>query len=256
MQNIREVGELCWLDLKTADMACTKSFYNKLFGWGYHDEKWPHKTYPIIKQQQSTLGGLTNMNDTPLPEGTPSHLSVYFATHSIDSITANCRRGGGQILVEPFYLEDLMHLSVIQDPDGAIFSLLKTGTFQAMNVLKQNEGVPSYIELTTPNLNKSMVFYTQIFGWTFKPFEYDFTQAVHIQIGHRIIGVMTSSKSGSSEWNVYYTVNSIEDTAQRAQNLGAQSHSNLREIPHIGKVCIFSDPVGITFGLIEYSRLS
>ncbi len=143
MKDIRKVGEICWLDIKTSDIKATKSFYKKLFGWEYHDENWPHKIYTIMQKDGKNLGGLTDLNLTPLPSGTSSHNSIYIAAHSIDDMTKNCEKFNGQVLVEPFDLENLMRMSVIQDSGGAVFSLMETGAFHAMNADRSKEGVPS-----------------------------------------------------------------------------------------------------------------
>lgn len=256
MNNIRKIGELCWLDIKTSDMTTSKLFYKKLFGWEYHDENWPHKTYTIIRKDGDRLGGLTDLNLAPLPLGTAPHISVYIAAHSVDDMTENCEKFNGQVLVEPFDLEDLMRMSVIQDPGGAVFSLLETGTFQAMDAEPGKEGVPCWFELITPDLSKSAAFFTQSLGWILSPSEKDSAQSLYIQCGGQIIGKMTAAASGelSSEWVVYYNVNSIEYEVERAQALGAQRLSDIREVSHIGKAAALTDSIGIKFGLFEYTN--
>ncbi len=237
-------------------MKATKSFYNKLFGWKYHNEKWPNKIYTIIQKDSEILGGLTDLNQTPLPLETPPHMSVYIAVYSIDDITKSCEKFGGQVLIEPFDLENLMRISVIQDPGGAVFSLLEPGTFQAMNTDRSKEGVPSWFELITPDLNKSVAFYAQIFGWTFITTEKDFTRSLYIQCGEQIIGKMTaaSSQKSSPEWRVYYRVKSIEHKIKLAKALGAQQFSAIKDVPHIGKAATFADSVGISFGIFEFTN--
>ncbi|WP_019534554.1 VOC family protein [Paenibacillus ginsengihumi] len=231
MNNIRKIGELCWLDIKTSDMTTSKLFYKKLFGWEYHDENWPHKIYTIIRKDGDRLGGLTDLNLAPLPLGTAPHISVYIAAHSVDDMTENCEKFNGQVLVEPFDLEDLMRMSVIQEPEGAVFSLLEKGTFQAMNAEPRKEGVPCWFELITPDLSKSAACYTQSLGWTLSASEKASDQSLYIQCGEQVIGKMTaSSRERPPEWVVYYNVNSIEHEAERTPALGAQRLADIREI--------------------------
>lgn len=153
------------------------------------------------------------------------------AAHSVDELTENCKTFSGQVLVEPFDSEDLMWMSVIRGPGGAVFSLLETSTFQAMKASPGKAGMPCWFEIITPDLSKTAACYTQSLGWTLSASEKASDQSLYIQCGEQVIGKMTaSSRERPPEWVVYYNVNSIEHEAERTPALGAQRLADIREI--------------------------
>jgi predicted enzyme related to lactoylglutathione lyase len=60
---------------------------------------------------------------------------------------------------------------------------------------------------------------------------------------------------GPPHWGVYITVDDVDATAAKAQQLGATTIVPPTDIPNVGRFCTFQDPQGAVISAITYSDL-
>lgn len=112
-------GHFHWNELMTRDVAKAKAFYGKTLGWTFDDMPMPDGTYTVIMDGDAFVGGMFAMNG-PQYEGMPEHWMSYVAVDDIDKRLATLRAEGGTVLNEPFDVEGVGRIAIVQDPGGAV----------------------------------------------------------------------------------------------------------------------------------------
>ena len=120
MQRVNEPGAVCWCELATRDAEGAGRFYSSLLGWGL---KTGDPRYHEITRDGVPIGGLMVMG--PEMAGVPPHWGVYFQVADCDAIVAKAKSLGGRLLFGPRDMETVGRFAVLQDPQGASFSVIK-----------------------------------------------------------------------------------------------------------------------------------
>jgi uncharacterized protein len=118
-----ESGAPGWFELHTRDYAAAVDFYRTVFGWETQPVSDTDEfRYTIMKNGDEMLGGILDASSL-LPDGVPSHWSVYFGADDADVAAAKIRELGGKILREP---EDTPYgkLATAADPSGVQFKIV------------------------------------------------------------------------------------------------------------------------------------
>jgi len=118
-------------------------------------------------------------------------------------------------------------------------------------------GRPVWYELRTTDIKTAENFYKNVVGWTTKPFEgagqpYTmFSRSSDVSVG----GVMTkpSEMKAPPFWAMYIAVPKLEEAAANIKRLGGKSHTEVIEIPNVGRLQMWMDPQGAAFFIIEPS---
>ena len=69
------------------------------------------------------LAGMVQMNEQ-WPEEIPAHWMAYFAVVDADAAARKVAELGGTVSVEPFDLPDVGRIAVVNDLEGAVFSVM------------------------------------------------------------------------------------------------------------------------------------
>lgn len=117
-----ENGTLCWADLNTPDRERAKTFYEQLFVWELEPGKDKSvDDYLHIVNAGQMIGGIpTSSQQTP---GAPPHWLVYFQIADCDASTAKAQELGARVYMPPTSINENLRLSVLADPQGAVFAL-------------------------------------------------------------------------------------------------------------------------------------
>jgi predicted enzyme related to lactoylglutathione lyase len=122
---VNEPGAFCWNELQTRDVDAAKRFYGAVFGWGSETHEGPMQ-YTEWKHEGRSIGGMMDMAGHDIPAAVPAHWLVYFGAGDCDATTARARELGGTVVVPPMDIPDGLRFSVVSDPQGAIFGILRT----------------------------------------------------------------------------------------------------------------------------------
>ncbi len=115
-------------------------------------------------------------------------------------------------------------------------------------------GVPCWVDLVQPDLDATMAFYGDLFGWAFEvrtpeaaPQRYAYARLD----GLIVAGIGGSPVAGaeSAGWTTYVWVTSVDDTAGLVEANGGRVISAPVDIPRAGRVAVCTDPAGAVFGL-------
>ncbi len=114
-------GSLCWNELLTNDPDTVAPFYSKLLGWRHqYDEK---MNYHLFSNGERLAAGMMKISEE-MGE-VPPNWSVYLAVEDCDATVAKATELGANILIPPTDVPDTGRLAAIQDPQGAVFSVIK-----------------------------------------------------------------------------------------------------------------------------------
>lgn len=114
-----EVNTLCWNELHARDVDAAKRFYPPLFGWRMKESD----EYTEWHLGENAVGGMMTSN---APPEVPSFWIPYFAVDDCDAAVAKAQSLGGTVHVPCMDIEHVGRFSVLMDPAGAAFAVIKT----------------------------------------------------------------------------------------------------------------------------------
>ncbi len=118
-----EPGSITWNELMTDDTRTAQEFYCALFGWTASRQDTPTGEYITFMDGDEQIAGMMakpeNMADAP------SSWMVYFAVSDCADSANRSLSLGAHVAVEPTDIPGVGQFAVIQDPEGAVFSILE-----------------------------------------------------------------------------------------------------------------------------------
>jgi len=119
-------------------------------------------------------------------------------------------------------------------------------------------GRPLWYELMTTDMKAAEAFYRAVVGWKTAPFDgagqpYTmFNRSADVSVG----GVMTKPAEVKAPpfWAMYVGVPKIEEAAAQIKRLGGTAHTEVIEIPTVGRMQLMMDPQGAAFYIYEPAR--
>ena len=241
-------------DLQTTDLEGAKRFYTGLFDWTVDEQPMGEgQVYAMFKKN----GKITGAASLQLPEqrdaGIPPMWNAYFTVYDLDNRTKEAERLGGTIHAGPFDVFDAGRMSVVMDPNGAVFCLWEPKD----NIGAEVMGDPNtltWTECVAGDLDKGRAFYKELFGWEEQDMSASATSAQYVVMnkdGRPVCGLMPPPTEMPSFWLVYFAVENCDDAVAKVRELGAQIQRDTTPIPGVGRFALISDPQGAGFGVLE-----
>ena len=115
-------------------------------------------------------------------------------------------------------------------------------------------GAFSWCELMTTDVEAAKRFYTELLGWTTEEVP-DMSYTIVKTGGTGVGGIMAvppQAAGAPPQWGTYVTVDDVDATACKAQELGAKTIVPLTDIPNVGRFYTFRDPQGAVISIITY----
>ncbi|MFG2818177.1 VOC family protein [Kitasatospora sp. NPDC048365] len=122
-QLIDEPGSLGWVELATRDTHGAKEFYTRVFGWSVT----VGEMYTQWGIAGRDFGGMLDMADQ-FPPDVPPYWMPYFAVADVDLTAERAALLGATVTLPPTDVPDGPRLSVLRDPQGAVFGIHVAGT--------------------------------------------------------------------------------------------------------------------------------
>jgi len=245
-------GTPSYAELTTPDQAAAKEFYGALFGWELEDVPLEQGSYYVTARVAGdSVAGISGPQ--PGMDGHASYWGVYLAVDDVDEATARVAGAGGSVEAGPLDVMDLGRMSVVTDPTGAFVSLWQAGT--TIGTQRANEpGTPIWNEVITPDVAAATRFYSEVLGvtWEDQPMEGGPAYTCLVVDGRQVGGAMAPPMEGiSAHWNVYFNVDSVDDTIARATELGGTVVAPAFDVPGVGRMAVLADPQGAAFNLMQ-----
>lgn len=245
-----EPGTFCWLDLSTSDLDGARAFYGELFGWEFEDSEIPGGgVYTMCQLQGDEVAAIVQQDQQP------GHWNHYVSVENADETAAKAKQLGAHIFEEPFDVMESGRMAVFADPGGAVLCVWEARDH--IGAGRVNDiGCMAWNELQTREPEKTVVFYSTLFGWETDSIE-EGGQTVYVTIKNRrgwmnggMMPMAGQPGDAPSYWLPYFNVSSCDDAAEKAKRLGGALLAGPME-PGAGRIAILSDPQGAAFAVFE-----
>lgn len=118
----KPLGVFSWNELMTNDVEGAKKFYGELLGWAMEKYEGCTETdYTMAKANDQDVAGIMAI---PPQEAMPPCWGAYVTVSDVDDKTEQAKALGGKIIMGPQDIPNVGRFVVIQDPQGAILSLI------------------------------------------------------------------------------------------------------------------------------------
>jgi predicted enzyme related to lactoylglutathione lyase len=117
-------GTYCWGELWTNDTEAAKAFYGDVFGWGVKaGADGAPSDYTEWQHGDESIGGMLKIEPDMGP--VPPNWLPYFMVDDCDATAQQAAELGGKICMPPTDIPGVGRFTVIQDPQGATFAVIK-----------------------------------------------------------------------------------------------------------------------------------
>jgi predicted enzyme related to lactoylglutathione lyase len=129
-------GAFCWNELATTDLDAAQNFYKTLLGWEINEGRTSGggMRYSEIIVGGRHVGGMYSTSEmgeacgggegAQQQQPPPPHWMSYVAVDDVDASAAKAKELGGKVCVEPMDIPNVGRFCVINDPAGAVLSLI------------------------------------------------------------------------------------------------------------------------------------
>ena len=111
-------------------------------------------------------------------------------------------------------------------------------------------GTPSWVDVSTPNMEATKTFYSGLFGWEATSYPEMGGYTNFTKGGKLVCGAApTQSPDQHPAWGTYISVDDADATAQAVRENGGQVAMPPMDVSELGRMAIFQDPTGAFFGV-------
>jgi predicted enzyme related to lactoylglutathione lyase len=122
---VNEHGTFTWNELLTDDADAAASFYKHVFDDRVETTDTPNGPYSTFWAEGNLQGhAAAGMMAKPPHAPGPNYWGVYFAVDDVDACVATASEHGAKVLAEPFDATGVGRIAMLQDPQGAVFSVM------------------------------------------------------------------------------------------------------------------------------------
>lgn len=256
-------GDPIWVDLYTADPDVSIAFYGELFGWTAERAGEEFGGYITFRKDGKAVAG--GMGKTDDGVDGPDQWTVYLSVVDARATSAKAVADGGSIVLPAMDVGDLGVMAILGDPCGAGIGVWQPGAHRGFETIgiasgghwSGHVGVPTWFELHTPEYDRSLTWYTDVFGWqdTFRmavPGEGDIGYTTIHSETPMLGGVMDAHaflpKGSPGGWRTYFGADDVEKAAERVVSLGGSVVTPMMETP-FGRMVSVADPTGAQFSI-------
>jgi len=119
-------------------------------------------------------------------------------------------------------------------------------------------GAFSWFELMTNDPEGAKKFYTGLFGWDAEDAPMEGMKYTVVKVREDAVGGIMPMAPGTEgmppAWGIYVTVDNVDETAAKVEELGGRLLHPPTDIPDVGRFCVLSDPQGAVIHAITYVK--
>ncbi len=122
------------------------------------------------------------------------------------------------------------------------------------------QGMPSYVELTTPDQPAARAFYTGLFGWELAEVPVDDRGSYYLSASLEgdvvagIAGRVPGAAGGPAAWGVYLAVDDVDTVTARVAAAGGTVEAGPFDVMELGRMAALRDPTGAGVNLWQARR--
>jgi uncharacterized protein len=108
-------------------------------------------------------------------------------------------------------------------------------------------GTPSWVDLSTPDVDGARRFYCELFGWTAQDAGEDYT--MFFDDGRRVAGMNPLRFENQPPfWATYFATDDVDALTERVRSAGGEVHIEPVDVPDAGRMAFFVHRAGGAFG--------
>ncbi|GAA2007317.1 VOC family protein [Nocardiopsis rhodophaea] len=255
-------GSPCWIKLSTPDVDPTVAFYRGVIGWDAVSAGPDTAGYVLFQKDGKSVGGV----DPLMAEDARSVWTVYFTCSDADATARTAEGLGGTVHMKPMDVLDLGRAAEISDPQGGRFGVWQAGSFPGFEVADA-AGSVCWTELYTPDAQRAMEFYADLFGWGFQDMDTpgDSTQTYTLLTpagagDERMHGGLMQTDTaaipgaeGRAYWHPVLAVADCDAAVAQVRAGGGQVFMGPEDAEGVGRLSVAHDPFGAEFVLLTPS---
>jgi predicted enzyme related to lactoylglutathione lyase len=116
-------------------------------------------------------------------------------------------------------------------------------------------GTPSWVDVSTPNMEATKAFYNGLFGWEGTTYPEMGGYTNFTKGGKLVCGAApTQSPDQHPAWGTYIAVDDADATAQAVQENGGQVAFPPMDVADLGRMALFQDPTGAFLGIWQAGK--
>ncbi len=116
------MGDIWWAELMTNDVAASRAFYGKTFGWQTETMPMGDAEYTVFLQGAD--GASAGCLALPADVKAPPHWALYFVVEDADAAAVRATASGGAVVVPPQDVPSVGRFAFLADPQGAVFGVI------------------------------------------------------------------------------------------------------------------------------------
>ncbi len=242
---IKQSGHVVWHDLITPNLSQSKTFYGSVFGWQFEQF---NDSYTLAKLDNKLIAGMAQLDNAQ----NASHWLSLISSEDIDAVSKKTIAAGGKILISSTQITGRGTIAVLEDPQGAVFSLINTVNGDPKIEHIENSWFWQEVWSDTPELSKA--FYQSLGNYTveekvFNNFHYDYLALK----GTPAIGfVKKPDPHIGNTWVNYINVADLDATLLKVTAAGGVILMPPNKQVKNGTVAIIRDPVGAGLVIQEH----
>ena len=110
---------------------------------------------------------------------------------------------------------------------------------------KYDHGVPSWVDIGTPDLAAGLRFYQDLFGWEAQDMgEEAGRYNIVSKNGRQVAAISPAQDPGPPRWTTYINVDDVDDIAKRVESAGGTVVVPPMDVMSAGRMAIFADTTG------------
>jgi uncharacterized protein len=119
-----------------------------------------------------------------------------------------------------------------------------------MEIETYEHGVPSWVDLGTPDIAKASEFYSALFGWTVNqgPPEAGGYSIAELR-GRPVAGLGPQQNPGPPVWSTYVNVDDADKVVAKVGEAGGMVIVPPMDVMDVGRMAFFADPAGAVIGV-------
>lgn len=119
-----------------------------------------------------------------------------------------------------------------------------------MEMDRYEHGVPSWVDVSSPDVDRAVAFYSALFGWDVDEGSPE-TGGYRLAMlgGRTVCGIAPLMNPGPPAWTTYVNVDSADGIAKLVKDNGGMVFMEPMDVLDIGRMAFFSDPTGAVFGV-------
>jgi uncharacterized protein len=241
------VGAPIWIDLASSDIERSQEFYGSVFGWTFESDGPEYGGYLNAFCDGRPVAGLM-ANDPQW--NSPDGWTTYFHTADINATLDKAIAVGAVVCLEgvkPMEIKDKGWMGLLSDPTGALFGLWQPTGHRGFEVVNEN-GAPTYFQLTSREYGKALDFYREVFDWNIDTVSDtdEFRYSTANFDGEAVLGVMAMDVDPS--WFFFLGADDVDKTVQSVLDNGGSVIRDAEDTPY-GRLASVADSTGAGFSL-------